>query len=171
MVSRFLRFTFIILMLYIFIQNVNAHTCTCWNGATVDVGTCFPLCSYVCAQACGGLTNCACDNETDCRNCCRVEACSIYTGVELDVCMDSCAGTCLVNDDFCQTIDLLRFIAIGIATVLFAVNGVRWIISEDDLGRMEARRGLLWIVFGLIVILVAFSLVNYIMVGSLACSC
>lgn len=85
--------------------------------------------------------------------------------------MDSCVGTCLTNNEFCQMINLLRFIAIGIGVVLFAVNGVRWVISEDDQGRMEARRGLLWIVFGLIVVVVAVSLVNYIMTGNLVCRC
>jgi len=66
-------------------------------------------------------------------------------------------------------LDILRMLALGAGIILFSINGIRWMIAEDDQGRVEARRGILWVLFGLIVIAVATSLVNYIMIGDLVC--
>jgi len=153
---------------------VSGHICSgaeaCNTGETPDAGFCISVqCPIKCAAECGKLTHCHSLDRTQCRTCCSGEKCAGYGSLELSACIESCTNTCLVNGDFCSMLDILRMLALGAGIILFSINGIRWMIAEDDQGRVEARRGILWVLFGLIVIAVATSLVNYIMIGDLVC--
>jgi len=172
---KFVRLFLIFLIFFLSGQLVWAYTCSgddsCVGGDTPEVGFCISGgdCSIKCAAACGKLTKCWSIDQDECDTCCAGEMCVGYGGFEEVACMNACAGTCITNGHFCNSLNLLRIIAVGIAVVLFSINGVRWMISDNDQTRIEARGGMLWVFFGLTVIMVATALVNYILMGDLVC--
>lgn len=49
--------------------------------------------------------------------------------------------------------------AAALGTLLIAVQGLRWIISESPQGRAEAKKGIIWTIIGLIIAYLAVNLV------------
>ena len=75
----------------------------------------------------------------------------------------------MVNTQFCDVIFLLR-IAAGIGSViLVALMGVKWMTSEDTQGRDEARKGIIYVIVGGLIVAVASYLVGYLYVGTIMC--
>ena len=122
-------------------------------------------------------------NEIDfaglpCFDCCDTITCrdAKYTPLPLgieqqekDACMRSCEGTCEANTKFCDVITMLRQMAIIIAAIMIAINGIRWIFSEDMEARKDARRGLIYVVAGLTAIVLAAALVEFLLNDRIVC--
>ncbi|MFH1788014.1 MAG: hypothetical protein ABH834_01380 [Candidatus Altiarchaeota archaeon] len=47
----------------------------------------------------------------------------------------------------------------ALGTLLIAVQGLRWIISESPKGRADAKKGIIWTIIGLIVAYLAINIV------------
>ncbi|MFH1721519.1 MAG: hypothetical protein ABH950_02815 [Candidatus Altiarchaeota archaeon] len=61
----------------------------------------------------------------------------------------------------CVVINLLIFIAGGIAMLIIILNGIKWIASGDDPGALkQARQGIVHAIVGLIVVLVSIFMVS-----------
>lgn len=125
-------------------------------------------CDVICAAQCGFKTACV---GGSCSNCCSADICNKYpvASDEYEVCMESCKGTCEVNGEFCGVILILQSIAAGLAVLMLAVNGFKWMTADDAQGRIDARRGVFYIFIGLALVIIAFALVNYLYVGEVSC--
>ncbi|MFC2154260.1 hypothetical protein ACFLRC_02120 [Candidatus Altiarchaeota archaeon] len=56
----------------------------------------------------------------------------------------------------CVIVQLLIFIAGGIAMVIIVLNGIKWTASSDDPGaRKQAKQGIVHAIVGLIIVLIA----------------
>ena len=61
----------------------------------------------------------------------------------------------------CVIIQLLIFIAGGIAIVIIVLNGIKWTASSDDPGaRKQAKEGIIHAIVGLIIVLIAVTIVG-----------
>ena len=61
----------------------------------------------------------------------------------------------------CVVVQLLVFIAGGIAIVIIVLNGIKWTASSDDPGaRKQAKQGIVHAVVGLIIVLIAIFIVT-----------
>ena len=136
-------------------------------------------CEILCAAECGSKTSCIEGPATTCNDCCKASACSKYGNVagfdpEIDAdrhksCMLACDGKCETNTQFCEIIKLLKELAMVIATVMFLINAIKLLISDDAEGRSAAKHALLYIIIGMILILVAAHIIPFLLGGNLAC--
>ncbi len=61
----------------------------------------------------------------------------------------------------CVIVQLLMFIAGGIAIVIIVLNGIKWTASSDDPGaRKQAKQGIVHAIVGLIIVLIAIFVVS-----------
>ncbi|MFH1722382.1 MAG: hypothetical protein ABH950_07250 [Candidatus Altiarchaeota archaeon] len=61
----------------------------------------------------------------------------------------------------CVIVQLLIFIAGGIAIVIIVLNGIKWTASSDDPGaRKQAKQGIVHAIVGLIIVLIAIFVVT-----------
>ncbi len=125
-------------------------------------------CPVICAAECGSMTGCM---SGSCNTCCAANTCSIYAAGsnELKACMGSCEGTCEVNKEFCGIILILQSIAAGLAVLMLAINGFKWMVADDSQGRIDAKRGVYYVFIGLAVVIISFALVNYLLIGDITC--
>ncbi len=70
----------------------------------------------------------------------------------------------------CVIIQLLIFIAGGIAIVIIVLNGIKWTASSEDAGaRKQAKQGIVHAIVGLIIVLIAiFVVATVVGAGNLA---
>ncbi len=67
----------------------------------------------------------------------------------------------------CVIINLLIFIAGGIAILIIILNGIKWIASGDDPGALkQARQGIVHAIVGLIIVLVSIFIVTTVVSAS-----
>ena len=59
--------------------------------------------------------------------------------------------------------NILYGIAAGIAILLIAIHGIRWKTAGSPEGREDAKRGILNVIFGLAIIIVAAALVAWLL--------
>ena len=57
----------------------------------------------------------------------------------------------------------------SIAVLMLIINGLRWLISDEAKGRMEARNAILYIIAGILVMVIAIVLVRFVLGGSINC--
>ena len=140
-------------------------------------------CMAECAKACGSATECLADAADTCEDCCEQNTCGNYApydwmgciipvgaeAKEVCSCMKSCTGTCDANTEFCNLIELLRIIAGIAAVVLLSIHGLRLIMTTQPEGRKDAKQGILYVIIGTLIILIASGLVSYFYVGELIC--
>lgn len=70
-----------------------------------------------------------------------------------------------VNGALCNVLLLLYVIAPAIGSLVITMQGIKWIASEADPGaRKEAKEGVIHVVVGLIIVLLAIPIVSMIMV-------
>jgi hypothetical protein len=127
-------------------------------------------CRYQCAAECGKKTNCM----KDCETCCSTTTCLkifpfTYEKAQLDVCMDACRGICRTNEQLCSIIQILQMIATAASTLLIMVHGFRWMTADDMEGIQDAKRGIVYVLMGLMLVVTATLLANYFLLGSLVC--
>ncbi|MEA3254212.1 MAG: pilin, partial [Candidatus Altiarchaeota archaeon] len=70
------------------------------------------------------------------------------------------------NQIICIVLRLIQFVAAGIAALVIILAGVKFMASENLEERGDAKRMLIQVVFGLIIIIIAVQLVNYLVTGS-----
>jgi len=122
------------------------------------------VCNVTCVRECARRTTCT----GNCPVCCS-GMCSWYAGDAQDICKDVCEATCEGMEEFCNVIRLLQYLSLGIGAILFSINGLKWILSDSEAGREEAKRGLTYVLFGMAVIMTATGLVGYFYVGTISC--
>jgi len=73
----------------------------------------------------------------------------------------------VINDVLCRALFILFMIAPGIGAIIITLEGIRWASSSDDPGiRKKAKEGIIHVVAGLIIVLVAIPLVAMVMAGT-----
>ncbi len=149
---------------------------TCKDGSTPNVRCSNALwigyanlsdCVLECAAACGRRTLL----NDDCENCTVSDMCSVYpVGSTMEMaCSNTCFGVCESNKQFCGVIDLLRYAAMFAGVILLILHGFKWMASEDPEGKTDAKRGMAYVMFGLIVIVVASALVELMFFRTIIC--
>lgn len=152
--------------------NINNHY-KCGGGYIKEKVRCSETqnCKYVCAAACGKTTTCS----KDCENCCKTTTCNranpAYTPEEYSTCMEACTGLCKANEQLCTLLMIATSLAVSLCAFVLAVNGVKWLISDDSEGRTDAKRGIFYALLGLTVTLLATALSHYLFLGEVALSC
>ena len=72
-----------------------------------------------------------------------------------------------VNTFLCNIVLVLWGITAGIATLVITLAGIKWMGSEDDLAaRREAKITIVHAIIGLIIVLIALTIVNWIFAGA-----
>jgi hypothetical protein len=124
-------------------------------------------CKAACAQGCGRETVFG----TKCEENCNLVTCNkaSYTKDEKDNCMGACVSMCKINEEMCSLMLILELAAALIAAIMLAINGLKWIMSEDPGARNAARGGISYVIVGIIVVLMALVLVSLILNVSLIC--
>jgi hypothetical protein len=174
------------------------HNFACGSGASPTIWCSYDDfnsrfitddCAPKCAKGCGQLNSCHTVAAQTCEQCCGTNspqsrcdgkgygayswgACFFPTslgGKEACSCQQSCIGTCEVNKDFCDVINLLKIVVGIAAAIIIAIHGVMWIKSEDAHGRDDARRGIWYVIVGVIVIAMAGTIVAFLLGKSLVC--
>ncbi len=149
---------------------------SCWDGSTPTVSCSIALlvnnidasdCITECAAACGRRTKLT----ADCKNCTSSDMCSIYPAGSVSeiACNNTCVGVCGANEQFCGIIELLRFGAMFLGIIMLILHGLRWLISEDLEWRNEAKKGIIFVLLGLSLIVVASVLVQLIFYDTIIC--
>ncbi len=151
---------------------------SCWDGTTPTVQCSVALwtgfedlsdCRLECAAECGRKTLLS----DDCTNCTFAgQACGIYLpgSYVQRACNNTCVGVCESNKQFCGVIDLLRYSAMFVGVIMLILHGIKWMVSEDVEGRLDAKRGIVYVIFGLIVIVAASALVELIFLHTIICT-
>ncbi len=163
-------------------QKWNSEKCEC---AFCDCGWC---CCPGTSCAAGNVIAVTADGRTDTQECidagypgCEFHCCGISTckGVS-GLCDTSCSrdlggfACCLspppqkqVNTFLCNIVLVLWGITAGIATLVITLAGIKWMGSEDDLAaRREAKITIVHAIIGLIIVLIALTIVNWIFAGA-----
>lgn len=80
---------------------------------------------------------------------------------------DTTTAATLINDVLCKVLFILFVIAPGIGAIVVTLEGIRWIGSSEDPGaRKKAKEGIIHVVVGLIIVLLAVPVVTIVMAGS-----
>jgi len=135
-----------------------------------DIKPICDKCKIECARECGRLIS-SCTG--DCDTCCASSSnCGGYRvgSEERKVCEDTCKAVCESAQELCRIILLLQFLSMGVGIIIFSINGLKWILSDSEGGRGEAKKGVVYTLFGLSVIMAASALVEYFYIGSISCS-
>ncbi len=128
-------------------------------------------CKYMCAAECGRAAACTSDCETCCESglaCGRMFPIP-YGKEDRDVCMDACMGVCKANEQLCKVILIIQGILIASAVFVITLQGIKWMVSEDFEGRLDAKNGIVYVFIGLVLTLLSTSLASYFFTGSLVC--
>jgi len=127
-------------------------------------------CMLECAAACGRMTLLT----DDCENCTRSDMCHIYpaTGpmrtLEM-ACNNTCFGICKSNKQFCDVIELLRYTAMFVGVIMLILHGFKWLVSEDMEGRKDAKRGMIYVMVALALMVIASALIELMFFKTLIC--
>ncbi len=147
---------------------VSSPEYNCLDGAAPEVRCSNTRnCKAECAEGCGRETLCSENGE----GCCLHSTCSkqSYNQEEHESCMEACTGMCEANEAMCNIISLLLVVSGFVAVVMLALNGVKWISAENAAARKDARDGVVYTILGVLVGLVALSLVAYLLGTTLTC--
>ena len=73
----------------------------------------------------------------------------------------------LINALICRLITILWGVSAAVATIVIVIAGIRWIGSSEDAGaRAQAKSTIVHAIIGLIIVIVALSIVNYAITGA-----
>ena len=143
-------------------------------------------CQAQCAATCGGLTDCSGKdilNPTaqDCPKCCNAY-CDTYAWIYpppnyaysditfpptsdhyKNLCKKSCKSTCKLHETIHGITEIIYYIAGIIAAIMFVISGYKFITSDNPEDRTEAKKGFMFVILALIIIIIAEPLVNLLM--------
>ena len=75
--------------------------------------------------------------------------------------------TTLINVLLCRIITVLWGVSAAVATIVIVIAGIKWIGSSEDAGaRAQAKSTIVHAVIGLIIVMVALVLVNWVIGGT-----
>lgn len=130
------------------------------------------------AGTCGGMADFHSDDcPTDCVTWCQglnnnveIATIGLLDVVEikanmLSPCKAACESKCEVNKIIRDVTDMVNYLAIIIAAVMFVIFGYKLMTSTDMEGRNDARKGIMFVILVLIMLLIAESLMN-LLIGS-----
>lgn len=148
-----------------------------------------PVCSdciLQCAKTCGEATRCIETVSTPpnwCETCCNTQTCQGYPAYNIALCyiplgpfgescacQNACIGTCRFNTNFCYMVLLIFIVGGMMAAIMLLLLALKWIISDDPQGRTDARRGIWYVIVGIIIIVSASALVGTILGVNIPCS-
>ena len=73
----------------------------------------------------------------------------------------------LINALICRLITILWGVSAAVATIVIVIAGIKWIGSSEDAGaRAQAKSTIVHAIIGLIIVIVALSIVNYAITGA-----
>ncbi|HDH41886.1 MAG TPA: hypothetical protein ENG12_05755 [Candidatus Altiarchaeales archaeon] len=73
----------------------------------------------------------------------------------------------LINALICRLITVLWGISAAVATIVIVVAGIKWIGSSEDAGaRAQAKATIVHAIIGLIIVIIALSIVNWAVTGT-----
>ncbi len=73
-----------------------------------------------------------------------------------------------MNGQIYPLVDIVYGIAAGIAALMIILHGFKWLISEEPAERKEAKERIIYVLYGLIIIIIAVALVNTIYSASIS---
>ncbi len=132
----------------------------------IDVrGYGFDDCMGVCGGICGSYSVCG-NNLKDyciecCENYCKSEEHDFKnSGAALENCKKACEGKCEYTKGITNIYNGIKIITIIIAALIFAICGIKFITAETTESKARAKRCLVYVVMGLIIVGIALELVN-----------
>jgi len=124
-------------------------------------GTNETNCQAACGGICGGTSQCGLNPlGGDCDSCCNTYCSGVTPPEAKTTCVDNCREVCGLKSFMIEIASVLSYIAIVVAAVLFAVCGIRLLTADDPETRNSAKKCILYIIVGLIVIGLAASIVT-----------
>jgi len=117
-------------------------------------------CPELCGKQCAGFTDCGRAGE-DCGSCCSsyCQNAGLPAG-GVNACRVSCRDACSFNSIIYELIDVIRVIALVIAAAVFAICGLRILVSEDPESRREAKKCFVYLIFAIVLLGIAQALVG-----------
>lgn len=151
-------------------------TCTCeCRGETITATGMYPKklleleeteienakkeCHKQCAATCGGYSDCS----TTCADCCSDHCTTKYSDSEdeyKDKCIESCKSKCDLKETINKIAEIIYYIAGIIVAIMFIINGYKFITSTTPEDRDDAKKGIIYIILALIIIIIAMPLTN-----------
>jgi len=136
------------------------------TATSIDEDSCMEACGAIC----GGYTNCT----ENCNTCCDEDngycsKVSIPAVTSWDInkvkdgCEKSCKSTCKLHETIHGITGIIYYIAGIIAAIMFVISGYKFITSDNPEDRTEAKKGFMFVILALIIIIIAESLVNLLM--------
>jgi hypothetical protein len=135
--------------------------CTFEGKLVLGTGKSFKKCMDFCGKIVGGQTRC----EKNCENCCKEWCSRIEESSSKISCEYSCEKTCDFKNLMNRAISLFYISSGIVAAIVLVLNGIRLFSSENPVRREEAKKGIILIIFALIIIGVGGSLIKMLMVG------
>jgi hypothetical protein len=68
-----------------------------------------------------------------------------------------------------MVIEMLEYIGLGLAALMFAINGIKMMVSDSPMARADARRGIIYVVIGIIILVLSYAIVSFLLAGDLVC--
>lgn len=112
-------------------------------------------CQDMCGRSCGAKTNC----NDKCESCCE-GWCSSIGDKSKSGCLDSCQKTCEFNKMIKGITDLIYLVAGIVAAIMLIIHSLRLISSQDPESREDAKKAIFFVIFALIVVGLANTLVR-----------
>ncbi|ODS42050.1 MAG: hypothetical protein MSIBF_01505 [Candidatus Altiarchaeales archaeon IMC4] len=128
------------------------NQCNCKRGCTCPLGTDKENQQINAGEVCGYKTV----DPAGCK-----EACISGRNCRTDrSCINKCEAECNVASTISYVIKILYAVAAGIAALMITFHGFRWLTADSPEARADAKRGIAFVILGLIVIAIAFTLVE-----------
>jgi len=141
-------------------------TCQCYNetikASAAGGGTCYKICGSRCGARAGFAGEDPpndCKTRCDDKNYCLLEEYSLWTDGDRtklqEGCKAACEQRCGLNSLIIGPsgfVPLLRYGALLIATAIFAVCGLKFLLSDDPDKRTEAKKCFLYVIAGTIIV-------------------
>lgn len=135
--------------------------CTFDNEPVVAQSGSFTNCLEMCGKTIGGQADC----EGDCDNCCQDWCSRVNESSSRLQCEPSCKKTCNFKKTMLDIISMLYLTAGIIAVVMITFHGLRLIASKNPRMRETSKKGIIYVIMALIIIIIAGSLINLLMKG------
>lgn len=84
----------------------------------------------------------------------------IYISTIVESVPSLCGGGGAASTSIAATNDELRSVAAALGTLMIAIQGMKWAIAESPQERVEARKGIMYVIIGLLLVSQADQLVE-----------
>ena len=154
----------LLLLFSIYVNGYDTYNCKCYDNELSGTGSTQEIREENCGRACGVLTHCPTEGNMDCNSCC--EGYCNFAGLEsnnaIKGCGDSCVKTCKSKKTGIELYETIKLIAIIFASVIFAVCGILFLISDNPESRNKSKGCIFYVIIGLIVVGLSTPLIDLI---------